>query len=66
MPTINFPDGSSSYIPDQKPETIAEAKAEAKVKIKTKGNYFQQRESVLKGAPDVSILKVCSCHNLLA
>jgi hypothetical protein len=26
MPTINFPDGSSSYIPDQKPETIAEAK----------------------------------------
>ena len=26
MPTITFDDGSSSYIPDKKPETIAEAK----------------------------------------
>ena len=26
MPTITFADGSSSYIPDKKPETIAEAK----------------------------------------
>ena len=35
MPTITFDDGSSSYIPDRKPETIAEAKR--KYKLSRKG-----------------------------
>ena len=35
MPYINFPDGTSKYIPDQEPTTIEKAKAEHETEVKS-------------------------------